>query len=211
MTHLEELDAGQGFQQLAWLLLDLLRMREVARVLVGDPHLHVALRLWQPNLGEPLGQIFHAAFELRVKVLHVSAAAGRVDDQRIELAHAERLHVLVAQPLRALEVAVVREQRAAAPLALRKPHLAACELQQPDRCLVRLGVQDGHHASNQERDAVLALADRRRDMAGRRTELLAQRRQHAAAAGDRREVQPLREPGCCAGGSQPSWMRDKLA
>src|SRR5216683_5413809 len=41
VPHLDQLDAGDGTDEVARLLADALRMREVARVLVRDAHLHL--------------------------------------------------------------------------------------------------------------------------------------------------------------------------
>src|SRR5207249_10821229 len=94
-----------------------------------------------PDLGEPLGQVLHAALQLGVEVLEVGAASGGVDDQGVKAACVVGLRVGLAQSLRSLEVAVMREQRAAASLAGREPDLAARELQELDRGVVRLGVR----------------------------------------------------------------------
>jgi len=72
-------------------------------------------------------------------------------------------HVRIAQACGAFEIAVVREQRATASLALWEPHLAAGQLKQPDGGVVRPREQDGHNAPDKEGDAVSSRADRRRD------------------------------------------------
>ena len=66
------------------------------------------------------------------------AAAGRIDDERVEIAGPVCLHVGFAQALGALEVAVVGEEGAAAPFAGRKPHVASGHLQETHGRRVRL-------------------------------------------------------------------------
>ena len=100
----------------------------MTRILVGDAHRHLAGRRWKAHVNEPLAQVFHASLQLGVEILQVRAAARRVDDQRLEIGVAIHLHVHVPQALGPIEVAVVREQRAATSLGAREPHLAAREL-----------------------------------------------------------------------------------
>ena len=78
-----------------------------------------------------------AALEQTVSEAHMIADLARndlklhsgIDDQRVKLSGAVDGHVCVTKPGRALKVAVVREQRAAASLAWREPHFAARELE----------------------------------------------------------------------------------
>src|SRR3982074_3212444 len=121
------------------------------------------------------------------------AAARRVDDECLEVRVAINLHVGGAYPLSPLEVAVVREQGATASLGARKPHFAARELEQLDRGLVRLRVENRHEKSDQERNAVLALADRRRYAAAWWLEAGAQAGQLPPRAHDRSQSDGL---GC---------------
>jgi hypothetical protein len=59
----------------------------------------------------------------------------------------------------------VREQRAAATLARRKPDFAAGKLQQLHRRAVRLRIEDRHDAADEESNSEPAWTDRRRDIA----------------------------------------------
>jgi len=136
VAHLDEIDAGDGADQIARLLANPLGMREMARILVGHAQFHLAIGRRKADLGQPLAQVFDAPFEGRVEVLEVSAAAGGVDDERVELSRFVDAHVRFAQARGPVEVPVVREQCATAALAGRKPHLAARELQEPDRGVV---------------------------------------------------------------------------
>src|ERR1700674_5514160 len=108
-------------------------MCEVACILIGDSDLDFALGSGQPDLSEPLGDVLDPALELGIEVLQVRTATRGIHDERVELSGQIRATVRVAQQLRALEVPVVREARAAAALARRKPNFAAGKLQQPDR------------------------------------------------------------------------------
>ena len=54
MSHLDQLHARYGADQVARLLANALRVGEVARVLVGDAHRDVPPRGRQPNLDQPL-------------------------------------------------------------------------------------------------------------------------------------------------------------
>src|SRR5215472_13435675 len=108
MSHLDERYARQRLDQVPRLFLDALRMSEVAGVLVGDPHLDLAPRRGQSDLGQPLGQVLDATLELWIEVLQVGAAAGRVDDERVELLAPVCPRVRVAKALGTLEVSVVR-------------------------------------------------------------------------------------------------------
>ena len=132
MPHLDEIDAGHGADELARLLADALGVGEVACVLVGDAHFDVAVGRRQSNLRQPLGQVLDAAFEARDKNpsgerhIRPSRPPARRSSRPVDM------HVRVAQARRSFEVAVVGEERAAAPFTLRKPHLAAGKLQQPD-------------------------------------------------------------------------------
>ena len=132
-------------------------------------------RRGEADLGQPFSEVFDPAFQLGVEILEVRAATGRVDHECVEVSAAISLHVRVAQPLRPFQVTVVREQRPAASLRRREPYLASGKLQQLDRGIVRLRVEDGHHAPDEERDAMLTGADGGRHVSRGPAEGLAQR------------------------------------
>ena len=112
----------------------------------------------------------------------MSAATGRVDDQGFELPALVHASVGVPQALGAFQVAVVREQRTAALLVMREPHLASRELEQRHRGVMRLRIQDRHHATDKKCDAMLSLAERGRDVPVRRLKSWPQPGQHASGS-----------------------------
>src|SRR5260370_1624079 len=71
VSHLDELDTGYGTDKVARLLPDALSVREVARVLVRHPHLHLTLGSGQSDLGQPLRPILDTPLELWVEVFEV--------------------------------------------------------------------------------------------------------------------------------------------
>ena len=152
----------------------------MARVLVGHAQLDLALRLRQADLGQPFAQILHPSFQLGIEILQVRSAARGVDHKSVELVARIHAHVFVAQALRLIQVAVVRVQSATAALALGEPNIAAGKLQKLHRGLMRLRIEDRHHASDQESHTVLARSKGGRHAARGRGEWRMQRRKLAA-------------------------------
>src|SRR5205807_2857323 len=100
-----------------------------AGVLVGDAHLHLARRFGEAGLGQELEEVARLRSERVVEILQVGGAAGRVDDQEVEVLGGEGGAVQLAESARRLQVPVVREERAAAELPGREPDLAARDLE----------------------------------------------------------------------------------
>ena len=100
----------------------------------------------------PLGIV---AEQVRV-LLEGGAAAGRVDDDGIELERLEHLDVLASQCPRRLALADMDVQRAAAALLARGVHIAAVPREHAHAGLVRLAQELLHHAAGDEPDAVSA-------------------------------------------------------
>ena len=123
----DHLDARQRGEQRARLERDLLAVAQVTRVLVGDADRRRRAPPRQRPAGEQRRVVAHARAEIlrlgraeqRAVVGHErAAAAGRRDDRPLRAG--ERAHRPVGELARAVEIAVVRVQRAAAALLGRR-------------------------------------------------------------------------------------------
>src|SRR6202022_2929438 len=92
LLHLHQLHPGNHLEHLAWLLVHLLTMDEMAGILVGDAQADPPRRRPEPHVDEELGGILDGpgerrtglpergiVTELNLVLLHVGAAAGGVD------------------------------------------------------------------------------------------------------------------------------------
>jgi hypothetical protein len=127
-----EREAGDPPQQGARRLPQLLGVHEVARVVVGDGALDPHGRLRERARGQEFAHVLHALAETarpsrpfrivrqqRARLLEMGAAPGRVDDHRHAARPLEGGDVAPQQRPRALPLARVQVQRAAAGLARR--------------------------------------------------------------------------------------------
>ena len=120
---LEQLEPGDRAQCVARLLPHPLCVEEVARVLERDPNLERPPLGPRAELGEKLGHVLHRHVEPRL--LQVGAAAGGVDDDRVDpdllKPTADRSHQLLSLPASP----GVMVERAAAGLVAGNDDLAA--------------------------------------------------------------------------------------
>ena len=158
-----QFQAGNLLQQVARLLANLLRVQQVAGVVVGYPLGHRTQRSAQRLLGEAFGDVLHALAEAMgalgeagvvgqqfAVALELGAAAGCVVDDGIDLQPLEHGDVAPRQRLGLLAVAGVHVQRAAAHLATWHAHPAAVGLQNPCGGVVHVDEQPVHDAAGEE-------------------------------------------------------------
>jgi len=129
-------DSRHGPNQVARRLADALRVCQVAGVLVAHAHLHLALRLGQPDLDEPLRQVLHTPLQLGIEILEVGAASGGVDDEGVKVAGHVHASVGISNRSAKSRSPFVREQRTAAALIRWEPDFAAASCRSPHRRLM---------------------------------------------------------------------------
>ena len=152
-------------QEVARLLADALRVREMTRILVRRAKIETP-QSFAGDVGEVLAHVAHLgrerdrAFAPRDVVreqdavaLELRAAAGGVDDDRVDVRLVERGDVAARQRSSVLALAGMRVQRAAARLCRRVDDRNALSRQDAGSRGVHIAVRDAHDAAEQERDA----------------------------------------------------------
>ena len=157
--------------EVARLVDDLLRVPQVAGLLVGHAGVYGSEVGADTGLGEPLAEVLDLVSDRLgasgvvgivgedfAPFLHSRAASGRVDDYRFGVDLFKRPDVGAGQIAGGLAVAVVEAQRAAADLVFWQDDLTAGAGQDAQRGFVDLRERDAHDASRQEGDPMTRLA-----------------------------------------------------